>query len=464
MKKVLLVQPNYYYQRKSGAWGIDPPMGLCYIAAVLENNNIPVKILDANILNLKEEEVVKEAVDWKADIVGVSILTPAHNFAKKLAQSLPSGIMSVAGGPHATAVPEILLEDGFNVIVRGEGEETFLDLVLGKRLEEINGISYKEGPSIKNNPDRLPPDINSLPMPARHLLMNNGVDKPYRSGATQNFPWAVIITSRACPYNCYYCNKLIFGRSLRARTPESIIKELDFLVNNYNIKEISIADDCFNFNLENAKKTLREIISRNYNINIRFSNGLRADKIDEEFVGLAKEAGCSYIGLGIESGSQEILNKIPKGITLEIIRNAVKIIKKKKIDITGFFMFGLLGDTKETMQKTIDFAKELDLDMASFNIAMPYPGTRMWNMIKEQGGKIFIKDWDDFHHTAGKCNYSMPGMAEPEIIEYMYKKAHREFYFSPKYLIKHAPKFLSPKKIKIALKGFSAIIKTQRND
>ncbi|MEK7071880.1 MAG: radical SAM protein [Patescibacteria group bacterium] len=461
-KRVLLVQPNYYYQRKSGVWTIHPPMGLAYIAAVLEKNNIPVKILDANALNLSIEQTVKEISDWNADMVGISILTPGHNFAIEIAKKLPPSVMSVAGGPHAAAIPEILLKNGFSIVARGEGEETCLDLALGKNLIEIPGISFKDGDKIKHNPDRAPLDINSLPIPARHLLISNGVDKPYSSETTQYFPWATITTSRGCPYSCNYCNKLTFGRQIRYRSPENVMEEIDFLVKNCQIKEISVSDDCFNFDLARAKKILDLLISRDYKISIRFSNGLRADKIDEEFLEKAKKAGCSYIAIGIESGSQEILNRIPKGETLDDMRKAVAMIKKAGIPITGFFIIGLLGDTKETMEKTINFAKELDLDIASFNMAVPYPGTRMWDMIKEDRGEIFLKDWDDFHHTSGKCLYSIPGMSDPKTVEMMYRKAISRFYFRPGYILKQIFRIRSFSQIKNMFRGLKTILRTQK--
>ncbi len=453
-----MVQPNYRAKRKSGVTMIHPPMGLAYIAAVLEKNKIPVKILDANALNLSAEEVAKEASAWDADIVGVSILTPAHNFAVEVARRLPPSVISVAGGAHATAIPEILIKEGFSTAVRGEGEETCLDLALGKNLAEILGISFRQSNEIKHNHDQEPLDPNNLPLPARHLLINNGANKPYFSGITQEFPWAVVTSSRGCPYNCYYCNKLTFGRKIRYRSPENFMQEIDFLVEKYKVKEIDIADDCFNFDIERAKKIFDLLALRPYKIHLRFSNGIRADKIDEEFLKKAKKAGCNYMAIGVESGSQEILNKIPKGETLADIRKAAMMIKKAGIPVTGFFMIGLIGDTKETMQQTIDFAKELDLDIAQFNIAIPNPGTRMWDMIKANGGEIFIKDWGDFHHV-DRCFYSLPGMANPATVEMMYKKAYRDYYFRFSYILKHALKYLSPQKIKIIFKGLGVILR-----
>jgi len=461
-KKILLVQPNYMVQRKSGAWGINAPMGLAYIAAVLEKNNIPVKILDANALNLSIPETIKKINKFKPDIVGISVFTPAHRYSLEIIKGLSKKILTVAGGPHSSAVPDELLKNGFNVIVIGEGEYTMLEIAQGKKLNNIKGISFKKNEKIIHNSLRESLDPNDLPLPARHLLISNGVNKPYFAGGTQYFPWSSITSSRGCPYNCYYCSKKVFGFGFRARTPENVLKEIDYLVKNYGIKEINFSDDCFNFDLDRANKILDMIIERKYDLCLRFSNGLRVDKVNENFLKRMKKAGCRYIGYGVESGNQEIIDNIPKGATLQQIRDGIKLTKKVGgIFISGYFMFGLIGDTEETMQQTINFSKELDLDVASFTIAVPYPGTRLETIIKQKGGKIHFKTWDDFHHTSGKVMFSYPGMVAPEKIEAAYKRAMREFYFRPKYILKHLFKYFSIHKIKVGLRGLKAILKAQ---
>lgn len=454
-----MVQPNYRVQMESGAWGVTPPMGLAYLAAMLEKNNFPVEILDTNALNLTIPQTIEKINQIKPDVVGVSILTPAHQYGIDIAKNLPKNILSIAGGPHPSALADDMLKGGFKVVVRGEGEYTLLELVQGKPIEEIKGISYIQNGKIFHNPPREPLDPNELPLPARHLLTNNGVDKPYSSGGTQYFPWARITSSRGCPYNCYYCAKQIHGHGFRARTPENVLEEIDSLVKNYKIKEVSFSDDCFNFDLNRANRILDLIIERKYNLCLRFSNGLRVDKVNEEFLKKMKQAGCRYIGYGIESGNQDILNGIPKGITLSQIREAIRLTKKVGgIIVSGYFMFGLIGETEETMQQTIDFAKELDMDIASFTIAVPYPGTRLETMIKQKGGKINLKTWAEFHHTAGKVMFFYPGMVDAEKIEKTYKRAIKEFYFNPHYLMKHFSKYLSLHTIKFGLKGLKALL------
>jgi radical SAM superfamily enzyme YgiQ (UPF0313 family) len=420
MQKILLVQPNYSYQRKTGGWGINPPLGLCYVASVYEKAGIEVKIIDANVLNLTPLEVVDEAIRFGADAVGVSILTPAHEYACKIAELLPRGeITSIAGGPHASACPDELKD--FDVVYQG--------------------------------------DLGIECLPARHLLIANGVNKPYYSAGTRYFPWAPVITSFGCPYDCYYCNKKTFGYKWRSRNAEDVADEITMLVDKYGVREIDFYDDCFNMDIERAEKILAMI--RRYKLCLRFSNGLRIDKITKPLLAKMKEAGTEFIAYGIESGNQAILDRIPKQITLEQIRQGVAWTKEAGIEVMGFFMLGLLGDTVETMQDTINFAKSLNLDYANFSLATPYPGTKMWDMVKAKG-KINLTSYADYQHQTGKCLWEYPDMATPTEIEQMYRLAFRSTYLTPQAILKQALKINSWDKLKVAVTGLKRIMYSAR--
>lgn len=455
--KVLLVQPNYRQKKDAAIWGINPPLNPAYIAAVLEKEGIEVEILDANLLNYSPQQVADHAKEKNITYVGLSILTPVHNYCVKVAKLLPEQIISVAGGPHAAGLPDELLRDGFDTVIRGEGEYAMLELVTGKDMKGIQGLSYIKDNEIIHNEGRKPLDPNALPLPARHLLFKNGVDKPYTSEGTRFFPWSPIFTARGCPYSCYYCNKSTFGTCFTPRSPENVLTEITELVKKYNVKEIDFYDDCFNFDISRAEKILDLIIAEKLKIYLRFSNGLRADKIDENLLVKMKKAGCDYLAYGIESGCQEILDRIPKAIKLETIRKAVALTKKQGITTIGFFMLGLIGDTEETMQKTIDLAKGLDLDGAIFNIATPFPGTKMWQLIKKNG-EILISDWDEFFNTSGRMVYKYPGTAMPQVVEKMYRKAVREFYFRPKYIFSQLFRRLTPSQIPMLIKALKRVV------
>ena len=457
--KVLLVQPNYRLQKETGQpWETNPPLGLCYIASVLEQNKTPVKLIEANALNLSVEDVVKEARGY--DAVGISFMTPAHNFAVQVARLLDKSVLKVAGGPQATGIPDDVLKDGFDVVVRGEGEKTILEIIQGENLEDILGISYKEDGQIIHNDSRplmSNEEIDQLPLPARHMLPSNGVNIPYKSAATKWFPWSPIFATRGCSYNCYFCHK-IFGYKTRFRNPENVVNEMAYLKEKYGVKEIDFYDDCFNADLNFAHKVMDLIIEKKLNLHLRFSNGIRINNIDPDILRKFKQAGVDWISFGIESGNQEILNKIPKVITLEQIRQAVKMTKDAGITVCGFMLLGLLGDTKETMQQTIDFAKELDLDLAVFGMLTPYPGSRVWDEIKKNG-ELLIKNWDDFHHTTARMTFRHPDVAPPEVVEEMYKKAHKEFYMRPKYIFKRALAINNVQDIKFMLRGLRSLLR-----
>lgn len=460
--KIILIQANYHIKKDEAIWAANPPIGPCYLAAVLEKAGITVKIIDAHVRNLSVHQTSNLIKKSRARYVGFSILTPAADWCAEVARALPKSIIKIAGGPHASAIPEETLKSGFDIVVVGEGENTLLEIVQNKKLKEIKGIFFKQGKKVSHTAPRPSLDPDSLPLPARHLIENGGTKKPYLSAGTRFFPWSPLFTSRGCPYSCYFCNKNIFGHMFRPRSPENVLEEIDQLVNIYKVKEIDIYDDNFNFNIDRAEKIMDLIFERGYKIHIRFSNGIRADKITKRLLQKMKRAGTDYIAYGIESGDQRILKQIPKGETLAQIRRAVKLTYEAGIPVTGFFILGLIGDTKETMQNTIDFSTSLPFDRVILNIATPFPGTRMWQLIKERGGEIFLSQWKDFHSVAGKMFYRLPGMATPQEVEEMYSKAHRAFYFRPKYIVKQLPKLLSPSYLPIIYRGFMRIIYAQK--
>lgn len=455
--KVLLIQPNYNVKKDAEIWTVNPPLGLLYLAAVLEKANISVEIIDANVKNLSSRQIVSLIKSKKAKYVGFSIMTPAADWCEEVIKYLPKEIIKIAGGPHASAIPEEVLKTGFDVVVVGEGEETLLEIIQGKKLSGIKGIYYKSKNKVNSNQSRQPLDPNKLPLPARHLIEKGGTNKPYLSAGTRYYPWAQILSSRGCPYSCYFCNKSIFGYKYRPRTPENVLEEIDFLVKEYQVREIDFYDDTFNFDIKRAEEIMDLIIKKGYKLYLRFSNGIRADKVTKSLLRKMKAAGTDYIAFGIETGDEKILSMIPKSEKLSQIRKAVITTHKAGIPVTGFFILGLIGDTKESMQRTIDFTKSLPFDRIILNIAVPYPGTRMWSMIKEAGGEIFVKKWQDFYNTSGKMQYSIPGMASAEEVEEMYRKAHREFYFRPQYIIKKLPSLFSPSQIPIIYRGLKRI-------
>lgn len=461
-KKVLLIQPNYQIKKDAKLWACNPPLGLLYLAAVLEKEEIPVEIVDANLKNLSARKTASLIKRKGRKYVGFSILTPAADWCTQVVRQLPQSIIKIAGGPHASAMPENLLKSGFDIVVIGEGEGALAKIAKGEKFGNIRGIAYRRKKRILHNPPQLPLDLNKLPLPARHLVEKGGTDRPYLASGTRYFPWAPIITSRGCPFDCYFCSKKIFGHKFRARNPEDVLAEIDFLVNKYQIKEIDFYDDCFNLDIKRAEMIMDLIDRRGYKLHLRFNNGIRADRITKRLLLKMKKAGTDYIAYGIESGDQQILKLIPKREGLKQTRKAVRLTHEVGIPVAGFFIFGLIGDTKETMQKTINFAKSLPLDWAFFNIATPYPGTRMEEMIQQRGGKIFLTPWKDFHNVSGKMHYFLPDMASPVEVEEMYRRAYLSFYFRPEYIVKHIPDLSSLSLLPLIYRGLRKILYSQK--
>ena len=458
--KVALVQPN---NRRSVATGgyvfkANPPLGLCYLSAMLKKNKIHVDIIDANAFNYTPEYVADKVKEY--DIVGVSILSPAFTWATKFISLLPKNIVKVAGNAHPTGYWKETLEAGFDIVVIGEGEFTILEIAQGKPLKDVLGIAYKDknGNIHLNSPRPLLKNPDILPFPDREALVNNGMDDPYLSFMTQKTPYAAIFTSRGCPYNCYFCNKLTFGVSWRPRSAENVFAEIKELVEKYHIKEIDICDDAFNVDMDRAKKICDMIIEAKYKFIIRCTNGLRANFIDEEFLEKMKKAGCNYIAYGVESGNQEVLDKIPKMETLETIERAFKLTRKAGIKTAAFIIFGLEGDTEKTMQDTIDFTKKIKPNYASVSIMTPYPGTRLYEKVKKDGKFIVPEDWSYFSHTNPRMLFEHPDFPSPELTQKMFNKCFREFYMNPGFIIRNIISIRNWFEFKQSLVGLRAII------
>ena len=457
--KVLLINPNYrevYNYVGREATMISPPMGLAYLASYLRNNEIEVKILDACALDLDSDEILEEIKKFDSDYVGITASTNTINLAYKIA-NLVSGLKCkvVVGGAHTSILPAKTLEEceNIDIVAIGEGEDSLLEIVSGKELEKIEGIGFRKNKKIIINLRRKPrEDLDSLPFPAYDLLP---LDK-YWSPGIRRYPFATIVTSRGCPFNCIFCvNHLVSSKKFRARSPENVLKEIDLLVKEYGIKEINVLDDNFTLLLGRAKEICNGLIKRNYDLILKTGNGIRADKIDEELISLMKKAGFYLLAFGIESGNKEILKIINKGETLEQIEEAIKLCKKYKILTEGFFILGNLGETEGTMQDTINFAKKLDLDIAQFQAFIPFPGSKFYNEIKKNG-EIFSKNWEDYN-AFDRPIFRYKNLT-PELMSRMQNKAYKEYYLRPKIILRKLFEIRNLNQFKAyALAGLSVI-------
>jgi len=456
--KVLLVNPPWRNKPKSlwsGISGVLPPLGLGYLASMLLNKGIDVQILDLNAHQQQPEALADFLQDKKFDWIGITATTNLVPAAKKLAQlarqQMPSAKI-ILGGVHPTILPEEVLSwPEVDFVIRGEGEQSIVDLIAGKTPESIKGLSWKKDGQLIHNPDReFIPDLDQLPFPAWHLLPI----KKYvpALGGYRKLPAVSLITSRGCSGSCTYCNNF-FGQRVRKRSAENAVAEMKMLVKDYGIREIYFYDDSFtefpSKVIELCKKMTAE------KLNLSWSCFARVNIVNEDLLRAMKQAGCHHISYGIESGSPELLECIDKKVSLGKIRETVALTKKVGIDLLLGFMLGLPGETAATMEQSLKFGLELDPDMIIFDITTPFPGTRLYQWA-DQHGYLKTKKWDEYDLYTMVMN--LPTVSEQEVRDF-YSRAYRAFYFRAGYLRKRLLRMRTWLDFKQNLQAFLLMLK-----
>lgn len=400
-----------------------PPLGIAYLAAVMEKNNYyDVRIFDFSLYSEKDLDIkINEVVDFQPDIVGITCMTNTYSNALEIAKRLKKrlDVPIVAGGPHPSIYPKDTLKNPeIDFVVIGEGEYTALELLQARRygFKNVKGLGYKEDGNIFVNQRR--PYIGNqdeLPHPARHLL-----DMEAYSLLT---PWgekmATIMSSRGCPYACTYCFKGLFGRKYRARSPEHVLEEILELKNKFGYSCFYFIDDLFTFDTDRVEKICSLIHERN--LKISWQCLARVDRIEYDMLKAMNAAGCFKIHLGIESGNAKVLEGIKKSIKLHQVRETVENCKNVGIETKGYFMLGLPGDTEETMRETITFAYNLDLDETMFSITTPFPGTDMWDALPESEKSHLTELFDNAYYYASReeipLMYNMSKESDKKLLE-----------------------------------------------
>jgi len=450
--KILLVNPpqdKVYGKMISPDY---PPLSLAYIGAVLKKAKYFVKIID---MNAEEVSIQKfREISDKYDVIGFTATTPTFKAAEKLCEFVKknSKKTTILGGIHATISPDSCIKSkNIDFVVRGEGEETILELIREingkKQYKKVKGISYKIKNKIIHNSNRtLIKNIDEIPFPARELFKQ----KKYSYPDSLKSPVMPIMTSRGCPYECTYCcTKLIFTRSVRFRSAKNVVDEIEELLKKYGVKEIHIWDDNFTINKRRVFEIKEELKKRKINLKFAFPNGLRVDQVDEERLKYLKEMGVYSMAFGVESGNQTILNNVKKGATLEQVKKTYALAKKIGLETWGFFMLGLYGETEETIKDTINFAKEIDPDIAKFHILKPFPGTEIFEQLKEDN-LITEFDYSKYGiHT--RPVHRLQTLSEEDLLEWS-KRAYREFYLRPFKIVSHILRMKSFERFKLNVK------------
>lgn len=443
---VLVKPPIVEYESKmlkltKYTYGDLPPIGLLYVAAVLEKNNIDVQIIDADVENLSLTDCFEKIRKISPPIVGVTAMSTFVGTSAELlnlVKNYDQSILTVMGGPHPTALPEKTLKDysAIDVVIKGEGEYSMLELCKSHlksniNLSEIDGICYRdrEGNIISTPSRPFIKDLDALPFPARHLLPIH----KYKINTVHGEKGitTAMSTSRGCPYKCAYCGQP-YGNKVRFRSAESVVDEIKE-IRSMGINHINFIDDTMTINKKRIVQICEKIIKED--LDIQWACTTRVDCVDKPLLKMMKKAGCKRVDYGIESGNQEVLNLIQKDITLNQARNAVRITKEVGLDVVTYFMLGLPGETKKTIEDTINFAFELNPDMAQFSILVPLPNTKIWDMAKnkEHGLIMLVDDVDGVGKYSGKAVIRVNDLSE-YALPILQNLAFKRFYIRPAYM------------------------------
>ena len=405
-----------------------PPTDLMYLASIAESCGFEAIIRDYSQGGNFEADLK----DIQPNYLVANIATPTFKsdmMAVQLAKEIVPSICTIAkGAPFLTYNTNTIYENPFiDYVIIGEAELTLKDILDGVPDNEILGICYRENfQPVKNDKRPFIDNLDILPFPARHLVDNSIYKRP-DNGKVQ----AVVKVARGCPFHCFFCLATpVSGAKVRTRSPENIVAELKECVEKYNIKNFLFWSDIFNFNREWTLELCQKIIESG--LKITWSSNTRADTMDEEMARMMYKSGCRLVSIGVESGSQKMLDNIGKKITLDDIRNTVKILKKNKIKIYNYYVIGLPWETEETVEETIKFAIELDSNFISFYTATPLPGTKyfayaMMNKLVE--GNL------DFRSAYYEPVVRSEHLSKERIFE-LHKQAVKRFYLRPKFILK----------------------------
>jgi len=413
-----------------------PPIGLLYIASYLKKNtDYEVKVLDAHNDKLDYRQLREYISKERPDVVGIYTSTYFLYdtvLTARTVKEISNSIKVVAGGPHFYFYPEHLKNaPEIDFSCYGEGELLMKELIDrlaagGTGVEDIPGIMTSKNP--KAAMQRID-DINQLPFPDR-IMINY---RNYRSILAAGSPVTTIISSRGCPFNCYFCGSIVGGRKVRFRAAGNIVDELESCMK-LGIRDFLFFDEIFTFDKKRVIEICRELIKRR--LNIRFHIRSRADTIDEEMLIWLKKAGCRLIQFGIESGTEHIQKVLNKNLKLDKVREVIKQMKKIGIQSYGDFMLGSPEESIEEMKQTISFARELNLDYAQFETTHVVPCTEFYRMALEQGR--FKNDvWQEYVNNPSKqIEETVWNVGQKKQIEELNRHAFIEYYLRSGYIIR----------------------------
>jgi len=450
--KVLMLNPPFFkkFSRSSRSPAttkggtIYYPIMLSYATGVLEKNGFEVKLIDAPARGYERDDVIEMARKFSPEMVVVDTSTPSIMNDVAVGRDIKAacGSFIVLVGTHPSALPEetMKMDESIDAVAVGEYDHTILELAKALQakgdLKAVNGIVFRKNKKIITNPPRqFIENLDELPFVSEVYKKHLNIKDYFFASA--EYPMIMIMTGRGCPFRCFFCNypQVFYGRQYRLRSPENVLAEFEYIIKNFpEVKEIGIEDDTFSADPERAKKICKLLIENGINKKIKWWANTRVN-LDFETMKLMKEAGCRLIIPGYESGVQQILDNIHKGITIEQSLDFAKNAKKAGLLVHGCFMLGLPGETKKTIRQTIDFAKKLNPDTAQFFPLIVYPGTEAYEWAK-RNNFLTTEDFSKWLTKEGLHNtvIKLSNITSEELVKYC-DQARREFYLRPSYIL-----------------------------
>lgn len=432
--KILLLHP---YIRESLT--VMPPLGLGYMAASLKRAGHHVEIFDCTKENIPPSRLGKIIRKFEPEIVGITAfsksLTDVRDALAEVKKINPQ-IKTIVGGPHISGVPipslKWMADADFGMA--GEGEVGIVQLAqeLSKTspdLSKPSGLVWRDGDEIHQNQCDWVKDLDELGMPDWELLQPQKYPHSPTVAFAKKLPTAPMLMSRGCLFPCKFCAaKKIYGKTFRIRKADLIIEEMKLLHEKYGINEIQVLDDNFLQRPDNAKQVCEELIRRGMDITWCLPNGARCDRVDKELAELLVKSGCYKLSIGIESGSQRVLDLMKKAITVEKITKEVELMHSVGMELTGHFIVGYPGETYEDAIASVRLAKKLPLTYAGFSCFIPLPGSAIGDELIEKGD-ISMEDFQNTSFYSPKVSYT-PHMTATQISS-LKKKAYLSFYSQP---------------------------------
>jgi len=438
--RVLLVKP------KSTSDTLLPILGLGYLAAAIRDKH-ETHILNCIVENKSDYQFGQTVKRIQPDIIGIQCYTLDSLITQryvKVIRAINPLIKIVLGGPHTSALPESTFDYfGADYGFKGDAElgfAKFCDLVERAggngllsnetELRKIPGLIWKQSTTVVN-PLWVPMDMDEIELPAWDLMRPDFYPLSPHAAFMKNFPVAPMMVSRGCPFDCTFCASFITkGRQVRYRSVDNVIEEIKLLIREYGIKEIQFIDDNFTLKRSYVRELCQRIIDEKLDFSWCCPNGVRLDTLRPKMLDMMKAAGCYSLSVGIESGSQRVLDFTKRDTPMKMIRNRVDMINEAGIDTTGFFILGFPTEKPREMEQTIQFALSLNLKRANFMNFHPFPGTESWHYLKHAGelGRI-----NPYSQSFAEVAYVPKGMTRSKLKSYQ-RQAFLRFYLRPKQL------------------------------